>query len=80
MSDVPTETDRLVAKMTAMEVMLLTLVRPLAQNPKFWEDVEVMAKAFEAGNPQMDAMRQRRWTATRGFLDEWHRALTPPAR
>lgn len=36
MSDVPTETDRLVARMTAMEVMLLTLVRPLAQNPRFW--------------------------------------------
>lgn len=35
-----------------------------------------MTKAFEASNPQMDAVHQRRWGATRGFLDEWQRALT----
>jgi len=77
MSDAPTETDLLVAKMAAMEVMLLTMVRPLARNPKFWEDVNFVAKSFE-DNTQMNDLRQRRWTATRGFIEEWRRALTPP--
>lgn len=77
MSNAPDEVDLLVAKMTAMEVVLLTMIRPLAQNPKFWEDVNSIAKAFE-DNTRMNDLRERRWTATRGFIEEWRRALTPP--
>lgn len=78
MSDIQKETDQLVGKITAMEVMLLTLIRPMAQNPRFWTDVDAVAKAFEGHNNLMDGLSQRRWAAARGFLDEWRRALTPP--
>ena len=79
MTDKPTDVDLLVAKMTAMEIMLLTLVRPLAQNPKFWNDVEAISQAFQSGNQEALAQFPHRVNAIRGYLDEWRRALTPPA-
>ncbi|MGY0634293.1 hypothetical protein [Luteimonas sp. A478] len=78
MSQPPNETDLLVAKLMAMEVMLLTLVRPVADKPKFWEDLDGVAQVFENNLSQSPELVQRRWGAVRHFLDEWRAALSPP--
>lgn len=78
MSDKTTETDLLVAKLMAMEVMLLTLVRPAAANPKFWNDVDAVTKVFDNNAKQAPAQMQRRWNSVQRYLDEWRTALTPP--
>lgn len=80
MSDNKTQTDLLVAKMMAMEVILLTLIRPAAGDPKFWNNVELITQAMEGRAPQQQDVFQRRWAAARDYMAEWRRALTPPAQ
>jgi hypothetical protein len=79
MAQPPNDADPLVAKMMAMEVMLLTLVRPVARNPKFWEEVDAVTQAFQNGNPQAMKDYPHRWQGMMDSLAEWRRALTPPA-
>lgn len=78
MSDQNTQTDLLVAKMMAMETVLLTLIRPAAGNPKFWDNVSLITQAMEGDAAQDNEMFARRWEAARGYIEEWRRALTPP--
>ncbi len=77
MADKPTDEDLVVAKQAALEIMMLTLVRPLAANPKFWADIDALADAFEQMNQDVLAAFPQRWGATRGFLTQWRKALNP---
>ena len=79
MSQSQADIEVLVAKLAAMEIMMLTLVKPIGGNPQFWATVDGIADAFQRdGKDVIDAFPQR-WEATRGFIAEWKRALTPPA-
>ena len=78
MSDQNTQTDLLVAKMMAMETVLLTLIQPAAGNPKFWDNVGLITQAMEGNVPADNEMFRRRWEAARGYIEEWRRAMTPP--
>lgn len=71
------DVDALVAKLAAMEIMMLTLARPLGNNPNFWASVDAIAGAFQSNSKDVVDAFPQRWEATRGFLDEWKRALNP---
>ncbi len=62
-----------------MEVMLLTLVRPVGGNPNFWASVDAIAEAFQGSSKDIVEAFPQRWEATRGFLDEWKKVLNPGA-
>ena len=78
MSDQKAQTDQLVAKMMAMETVLLTLIRPAASDPRFWSNVDLITQAMEGNVPPDNEVFERRWKAARGYIEEWRRALTPP--
>lgn len=71
MAQKPSDEDLMVGKLAAMEIVLLTLIRPMAGNPKFWGDVDAIAQAFQNGNRDVVDAFPQRWEATRGFLQEW---------
>jgi hypothetical protein len=68
--------DLLVAKQAAMEIVMLTMIRPLAGNPRFWADVDAVVAGFERSSPDEVAAFPQRWQATRDVLQQWRRALT----
>lgn len=71
MAQKPSDEDLMVAKLAAMEIVMLTLIRPMAGNPKFWADIDAIAQAFQRGNQDVVDAFPQRWEATRGFLQEW---------
>ncbi|TDK24364.1 hypothetical protein E2F46_08760 [Luteimonas aestuarii] len=75
MQQKPTDEDVMVAKQAAMEIVMLTMMRPLAGNPRFWADIEAIADAFQKASPDEIAAFPQRWEATRGFLQQWRQAL-----
>lgn len=79
MAQPPNDADELVAKMMAMEILLLTLVRPVAGNPKFWEDADAILQAFQDGSPQVAKDFPHRIQAAKDSIAQWRRALNPPA-
>lgn len=79
MAQPPNDADELVAKMMAMEILLLTLVRPVAGNPKFWDDVDAIMQGFQQASPQVVKDFPHRIRAAQESIDQWRRAFTPPA-
>lgn len=74
MAQKPSDEDLMVAKLAAMEIVMLTLIRPMAGNQRFWADVDAIAQAFQSGNQDVLVAFPQRWEATQSFLQEWRRA------
>lgn len=70
--------DELVSKLMAMEVVLLTLIRPVAGNPKFWEDADAIMQAFQNASPQVAQDFPHRIEAAKANIAQWRQAFTQP--
>lgn len=70
--------DLIISKLMALEVVLMTLIRPAAGNPAFWSNVEQITQAAESV-AQPDEVFQRRWATARRYIEEWRQAMMPPA-
>lgn len=59
---------------------MLTLVRPVAANPKFWDDVNAIMQGFEQTSPQVVKDYPHRIQAAKDFIAQWRQAFTPQGR